>query len=110
MLFDECPVQIIRRCARGAGLIGRDEALSTSLEAFGMMVALECAELAERAADADTPALAGQHIRNAFLGRFCTVVASCPRSVPRPQDGAGEDGGRQTPPDGTDILPIPPKT
>lgn len=48
--LEELPSEILRRCARAAGLIARDQPVPEALEAFGLMIALECAELADRSA------------------------------------------------------------
>ncbi|MDB5849734.1 MAG: hypothetical protein JWP29_3486 [Rhodoferax sp.] len=102
MHFEECPVEILQRCARAAGLIAQHDPLGERLEAFGLMVALECAELADKSDAADgtdggnggnggngsngsngshtdggTGGQAGQRIRAAFFDQACDTTLPC---------------------------------
>lgn len=61
---EEVSFDVFQRCARAAGLVDLNQALPEEVERFGLMVALECAEIADRTAAGSG---AGESIRSFFL-------------------------------------------
>ncbi|WP_162581373.1 hypothetical protein [Variovorax sp. PBS-H4] len=73
--IEELSSEIFRRCARAAGLIDPHQPIPQALEAFGLMVALECAELADHSANGMPNT--GESIRAIFFDRPDRAIPRC---------------------------------